>query len=131
MGQPESRLEWKLRLAKSLYDRNYREAQIQELINFIDWLMVLDDNRDARFDEMMRKYEEEKAMPTLSPYQKRFIAKGNQEALRLTLEVRFEPVPKDILDAVDKIDDRNLLMKLQRAAVQVATIDEFRNLLFD
>ena len=73
----------------------------------------------------------------MSPYQKRFIAKGRQEgrqeglreALLTTLEVRFEAVPEDIIDTVNQIENHSVLMKLQRAAIQTATIEEFRSLL--
>ena len=137
MGQPETRLEWKLRLARTLYDRDYQEEQIQQLIDFIDWLMVLDDKREERFDETIRKYEEEKTMPTMSPYQKRFMDKGKQvgqqeglrEALLITLAARFEVVPEDITDGVNRIENHKRLMTLQRAAVQIATMEEFRSLL--
>ena len=134
MGQPESRLEWKLRLAKSLYDRNYAETQIQELINFIDWLMVLDENRDTRFDEIMRKYEEDNTMPTISPYQKRFIAKGKQEGrseglqegrsemghelLRELLEERFGPLSLESIEKVNGLTEnqiKDLARRLMRA----------------
>ena len=130
--QPKTRLEWKLRLAKALYDRDYSEEQVQQLVDFIDWLMVLDERWETRFDEALRRYEEERTMPTLSPYQRRFIAKGELEGLReallVTLEVRFNGVPQDIIDAVNQIEDRNVLMKLQHAAVQIATVEEFRSL---
>ena len=57
------------------------------------------------------------------------LQEGLREALVLTLTARFEAVPKDIMNAIIALEDRDLLMKLQRAAVQSATIDEFRNLL--
>jgi hypothetical protein len=137
MGQPETRLEWKLWLARALYDRNYGEERIQQLVDFIDWLMVLDDKREERFDETIRKYEEEKTMPTMSPYQKRFLDKGKQvgqqqglrEALLITLAARFEVVPEDIADAINRIENHKRLITLQRAAVQITTIEEFRPLL--
>jgi hypothetical protein len=151
--QSESRLEWKLRLAKALYDRAYSELQIQQLVDFIDWLMVLDDRREARFDEALRQYEEERTMPTLSPYQKRFIAKGKaegreeglqegreegreegvlatlHEAVLEALSVRFHPVPEDIGVIVEQITDQSDLKRLLRAAIQATTVDEFRSLL--
>lgn len=99
--------------------------------------MVLDEKRDARFDQMIQKYEEEKTMVTLSPYQKRFIAKGKQEglqdglreALLLTLTVRFERISDDLRAALNQIEDHDTLTRLQQAAVQAATMDEFRSLL--
>jgi len=137
MGLLESRLEWKLRLAKSLYARGYSESQIQQLVDFIDWLMVLDDKREERFDETMRLYEAEQSMETLSPYQKRFIAKGKQEgrqegrqeSLLDLLEARFDQVPEDIIAEVNRIESPIVIKNLLLEASRVATLDEFRNVL--
>ena len=137
----ESRLEWKLRLSKALYDRSYDVGEIQQLLDFIDWLMVLDDRREAHFDAAIRQYEEEKTMPTLSPMQKRFAAigkqEGKQEGVLLTfhenileiLNLRFGPVPMDLSEAVQEVEDGRLLRSLHLAAVQVTSLDEFRRLL--
>jgi hypothetical protein len=91
--------------------------------------MVLDDQREVRFDETIRKYEVEHTMETLSPYQKRFIAKGKQEALLDFLEVRFGQVPGDIAETLHWIDSPALLKKLTRAAGVVTTLEEFRSIL--
>lgn len=131
--QPASRLEWKLRLAKALYDRDYDEAQIQQLINFIDWLMVLDDRREARFDAVLLQYEEERTMLAVSRLEQRFTVKGLLEGRREdvldNLVSRFDPIPEDITEAIQQITDQALLKKLHRAALQVETLDKFRDLL--
>jgi hypothetical protein len=129
MGQPESRLEWKVRLATSLYERGYSEMQIQQLVDFIDWLMVLDDRSDAHFDQIMLKYEEEHTMETLSPYQKRFIAKGKREAIMDLLEARFGQVPEEIIDSINRIVRPREFKRLLLAASQVTTLREFFSVL--
>ncbi len=137
MKQPETRLEWRVRLATSLYERGYSEGQVLQLVNFIDWLMVLDDEREERFDETMRIYEAEHTMETLSPYQKRFIARGKlegklegkREDLLIFLGARFEQAPEDIVVAVNRIESPDLLTRLLIAAGQVATLGDFRDLL--
>jgi hypothetical protein len=72
-------------------------------------------------------------METLSPYQKRFIAKGKlagqQETLVELLEARFGQVPDVIVEAVNQITRPRLLTKLVRDATQVSTLEEFRSLL--
>ena len=42
---PNGRLQWKLTLVKMLYQRGYTKEDILELFRFIDWLMVLPDDR--------------------------------------------------------------------------------------
>jgi hypothetical protein len=131
--KPESRLEWKLRLSKALYDRSYDVLQIQQLLDFIDWLMVLDDRREAHFDATIRKYEEEKTMPTMSSMQKCFRAEGAREMQREDileiLNLRFGSVPADLAETVQQIENGKQLRSLHLAAVQVTSLDEFRRLL--
>jgi hypothetical protein len=131
--KPESRLEWKLRLSKALYDRSYDVVQVQQLLDFIDWLMVLDDRREAHFDATIRKYEEEKTMPTMSPMQKRFMAKGavenRHEDILDILNLRFGSVPPEVAETVQQIENGKQLRTLLAAAVQVSTLDDFRRLL--
>jgi hypothetical protein len=137
MKLPETRLEWRVRLATPLYEHGYSNEHVLQLINFIDWLMVPDDEREERFDETMRIYEAEHTMETLSPYQKRFIAKGKiegnhegkREALLVFLRARFEQAPEDIVAAVNRIESPDLLTRLLVAAGQVATLGDFRSLL--
>ncbi len=133
MRKPESRLEWKLRLSKALYDRSYDVLQIQQLLDFIDWLMVLDDRREAHFDATIRKYEEEKTMPTMSSMQKCFRAEGAREMQREDileiLNLRFGSVPADLAETVQQIENGKQLRSLHLAAVQVTSLDEFRRLL--
>ena len=78
----------------------------------------------------MRKYEAENTVETLSPYQKRFIAKGKLEGKREDLLVflgsRFEEAPDDIVAAVNQIESPDLLTRLLIAAGQVATLGDFR-----
>ncbi len=76
-------------------------------------------------------------MPVLPPRQKRLIAYNKlqgaletlQENIIEILDLRFAPVPADIIEKVQQISERDILKGLHRAAVQVTTIHEFRNLL--
>ena len=137
MGKPESRLAWKVRLASSLYAHGYTDERVQQLVELIDWLMVLDDKREERFDETMRLYEAEHTMETISPYQKRFIAKGKregrqegrQESLLDVLEARFDDVPDYIIEAINLINDAGMLRTLIREASRVGSLEEFNSLL--
>jgi len=150
MNQLETRLEWKLRLAKDLFASNYNETRIQQLIEFIDWLMVLDDLREKTFDTALHQYEEESGMQTISPYQRRFIAKGRQEgrlegleegklegklegllegtqkAVLVVLALHFSPIPGDVVESIRKTTDVVALTRLLSFAAEVSTLEEFR-----
>jgi hypothetical protein len=74
-------------------------------------------------------------METLSPYQKRFIAKGKlegkQESILEILEARFGSRPEDIVLTVNRIHSRDSLAKLLLAAGQVTSLGDFRSLLIN
>ncbi len=56
------------------------------------------------------------------------LLEGQREYVLDILDLRFDPVPSDVIEAVRQITDHKLLKKLHRAAVQVATLEEFCDL---
>src|SRR5205823_13922997 len=60
---PESRLEWKLRLVKGLYERGFSRADVLAVLRVIDWAMALPDELAASCDQSLAEYEEERSMP--------------------------------------------------------------------
>ena len=49
-GDAESRLAWKLRPARQLFDRHWTREQIEELFQFLDWIMTLPEAFEDRFE---------------------------------------------------------------------------------
>ncbi|MEW6494254.1 MAG: hypothetical protein AB1589_17340 [Cyanobacteriota bacterium] len=45
------------------------------------------------------------------------------------LEVRFEVVPSEVIEAVNRIEDTSLLKQLLRQAIAIPSIEEFQQLL--
>jgi hypothetical protein len=62
-GSPTERQAWKVRLAKSLFDRGMDEEDVRQLFRFIDWVMALPEARDRLFWQEIETYQQEKAMP--------------------------------------------------------------------
>jgi hypothetical protein len=126
---PEDRFQWKLRLFKLLYERGYRKDDIVELMRFIDWIMVLPETLETRFDEAIFQYEEEHRMKYVTSFERYGIKKGqlqiSREAVLDNLQVRFERVPETIAEAISTINDLSLLKQLHRDAVTVKSVDEF------
>lgn len=139
--QPEDRLHWKLRLCKLLYERGYSKKDILELARFIDWLMILPETLETRFDEMLFQYEEEQKMRYVTTFERYFLKKGEkkgrqegrqetlQEAIIDTLKVRFDEVSDAILETIHSIDDLPYLKQLHQEAVSVSSLKEFQTLL--
>ena len=136
--RPERRLE-KLELVRSLYRRGFTREELEELRQFLDWLLVSPENLEKQFHTVVKDWEEERAMPVISPMEKRFTERGRrlgreegrvegrveglQEAqaqewarlVRTTLEVlerRLGPVPPRIAAALQEVEDRDALWSL-------------------
>ncbi|MCA9547293.1 MAG: hypothetical protein KC613_22980, partial [Myxococcales bacterium] len=73
---PQARLDAKLTLAKSLYDRGWRRDDVLNLYTFIDWTLRLPLDLAGRFHHDLAKFEEERRMPYVSTAERIGIEKG-------------------------------------------------------
>ena len=154
---PERRFDWKFRLYKLLYERGYDKQDILELTRFIDWVMVLPDDLQLRFDETITAYEEERRMQYVTSFERIGMEKGRQQGMlqgmqqgiqqgmqqgqeqgqleqsRLAvidvLSVRFATLPPTILTWLFQCKELGLLQALLRQAVTIPSLAEFEDLL--
>lgn len=130
---PQSRMQWKLRLVRMLYERGYTEERIRQLFRFMELMMTLREDLEREFYGDLARYEEERKMPVLTRFEQRAIQKGRREgavetarqALLDTLTFRFERVPAAITRRVNAIEDAELLRELHRTALGVASLEDF------
>lgn len=118
------------------------------LFEFMEWYMPLSGPRQAEFDSITRKnndqYREVAKMVTV--YEKRGIQKGRQvgrqegiqqglmqgilqdarESVVDNLQARFGKVSADITRRVSKVDDLEKLRELRRKAATVGSVKEFK-----
>lgn len=143
--KPASRLEEKLRLVRRLYERGYARADVLELFRFIDWLLVLPDAAERQFRTLLYRYEEDRAMTYVTSIERDAIQQGLEqgrelgleqgleqglrEAILATLEVRFAVTPDDIASALNQVSSVATLKALQRQAITIPSLDQFRQLL--
>lgn len=80
-ADPQSRLQWKTRLVRSLYASGRQRQDILELFRFIDWLMVLPDELANRFLETHWQYEEELQMRYVTSVERIGMKKGFEKGL--------------------------------------------------
>lgn len=81
------RLEWKLVLTKSLYDRGYTERDVVDLFRFLDWLIFLPQEFQRDFDDEIERFEEERKMPYLTSIERRGLERGVQQgSLEIVLD---------------------------------------------
>jgi hypothetical protein len=70
---------WKSQIIRSLYKRGHSATDVFNLFRFIDWLMLLPPQLEAKLDDELSKYEEEQKMPYISRYELRAMEKGEQK----------------------------------------------------
>jgi hypothetical protein len=122
---PSSRLEWKLKLVKGLYERGYSREEILELFRFIDWVMALPVELEDRFDEELSAFEEERKMQYVTSIERR----AKRAAVLEVLEIRFSPIPNEMIDQINQINDADFLSFLHRTAVVAESLEAFQQVL--
>jgi len=126
---PISRKSWKFRLTRRLYERGYGRADVINLLLFIDWAMALPQELEAAFRDELHQYEEERAMPYVTSFERFGIEKGAllaaREDLLDVLSIRFEQVPPSTAKTIEEIDDRDSLRWLHREAVKTPSMEDF------
>ena len=92
-----SRLVWKHRLVRQLYERGMGRQQVLDLFRFIDWVMALPAELDEEFWNEHLRYEAEQEMRYVTSVERIGIRKGRKEGkmslLKEMLVHRFSDLP--------------------------------------
>ncbi len=131
---PGERLQWKLTVAKSLYQRGYSRQDILELFRLINWMMTLPEELEQSFTLEMTNYEEDTKMPYITPLERFAIAKGRKEGILEKgresvieiLETRFDSVPEYLVETINQINNEGVLKVLFKRAITIASLGEFQ-----
>ncbi|AOX00162.1 transposase [Moorena producens PAL-8-15-08-1] len=129
----QQRYQIKLQVAKRLYQRGYGRQDILELFRLIDWLISLPDNWQTGFTEEIRRYEEESSMRYITSFERLARQEGieigllekGREWLLEVLRIRFEDVPRELVETINQIKEDSMLTMLHRQAITIASVEEF------
>jgi hypothetical protein len=132
-----ARLESKLNLVRSLYQKGYTKEMVIQLFRLIDWLMILPKELKEQFQTELTNYEEENKMPYITSIEEIGIEKGEQlgklknakESVIEVLETRFENVPETIVNSLNQINDIQYLKQLLKRAILIDSLVGFELLL--
>ncbi len=126
----QSRYDSKWKLTRMLYERNYTREQILNLYRFIDWIMVLPESLLQQFNDQHKEYEEGKKMPYITTAERIGKEEGMlidaREMVLEALDIRFNNVPKEICEKIKVLNNRMLLKKLLKSAIQSEDIEGFK-----
>lgn len=138
---PNTRLRWKIDLVKALYAKQLPRREIVELFRFIDWVMVLPEKYELRFERELKEIEEGEKMKYVTTIERRAIERGIEkgveqgsldtvrEVLIETLSLRFQRVPEELLETLHKLSDLKQLKSLHRQAILAGSLEEFEHAL--
>ncbi|MEI6043182.1 MAG: DUF4351 domain-containing protein [Chloroflexota bacterium] len=100
---PLQLLDWKVRLVEMLYQRNYEKEQVQQLLRFIDWIMVLPKDLEPLAQARLAQLEEDVKMAYVTSFERLGIEKGREEGLKEGLEKgREEGIEEGIKEGLVK-----------------------------
>jgi hypothetical protein len=122
---PESRLHWKLRLVRMLFEKGYNRQEIIRLFRFIDWVMVLPDELASNFKAELRRDEEAGRMRYVTSIERLAKIETNRENIIKILQTRFGAIPKLTVDDINSINDLSVLETLFTNAVTIPSVNAF------
>ncbi|WP_373481202.1 hypothetical protein [Geminocystis sp.] len=126
------REQWKWLFIRSLYEKGYSKLEIVKLFKFIDLMMSLPKELQQSLNLKIIKYEEERKMPLISPFEQMAMEKGIQQNLQNNivsiLQKRFEVIPSELIDKINNINDIQELQKLLLETISVNSIADFESL---
>ncbi len=134
---PESRLQWKLSLVRSLFSRGYSREDVLGLFRFIDWIMVLPEELARSFKAEVRSSEEAQRMRYVTSIERLakeegieegMLQKAREDVIKI-LQTRFGVAPSSLVEVINGIGDQSLLETLFTNAITVGSVEEFQQLL--
>lgn len=70
--------QWKKRLVQLGYERGYSRENIVDLFTFIDWVMVLPEEMEIKFEAELTEFEKEQRMEYVTSIERRGIEQGKK-----------------------------------------------------
>lgn len=98
--QPSERLNWKLRLSKSLYRRGYERQDIVELLLLLDRMMRLPEPLELVFRDELKQFEEENQMPYMSSFERIGREEGIQQGIQQGLKQGQQEKAKNLIQSL-------------------------------
>ncbi|MEK8016849.1 MAG: hypothetical protein VSS75_008270 [Candidatus Parabeggiatoa sp.] len=121
-------------MGTALYEeQDYSEREMWGLCAFLDWVFTLPNELTLQFDDFVKDYEEAKKMRYVTTWERRGFNEGilqnSRENITDILELRFQQVPKTLVQKLDSFDDTSWLSQLHKKAVLVGSLKEFEQLI--
>lgn len=140
-GNPAARYDWKLRLLKGLYERNFTKLQAQRLFHVMDWVMKLPPVLKRQLIGTVLAIEKERTVPLLSPTEQMWqedgiaigLERGARQALhretQRILKMRFGQPGLELMPLVEKVQNAAAIESFLDAVETAPDVDSLRKFL--
>ncbi|BBH40687.1 hypothetical protein myaer102_32670 [Microcystis viridis NIES-102] len=137
-GKLPEREQWKWRLIRGLYEKEFEREQIIKLFEIIDNMMTLSPELQSSLESKIKQFEEEKTMPLMSNMELRGIERGKEigkeigaleksrDAIKTVLTVRFGQISSEIEEIIGKMTNPTILEELLKLAATANSLAEFK-----
>jgi hypothetical protein len=126
---PESRRQWKFRLARGLYERGWKGEQVRQFFLFLAWRLDLPPTLEELFRQDVTQYEESNKMSKMTTYEKSIRAEILLHTIEALVKARFPQTSETILPEIRQILDYDVLMEIFHTALKAESLDEIRPLM--
>ncbi|MBD2620286.1 transposase, partial [Microcystis flos-aquae FACHB-1344] len=133
-GKLPEREQWKWRLIRGLYEKEFEREQIIKLFEIIDNMMTLSPELQSSLESKIKQFEEERTMPLMSNMELRGIEQGKEigaleksrDDIKTVLTVRFGQISSEIEEIIGKITNPTILEELLKLAATANSLAEFK-----
>jgi Domain of unknown function (DUF4351) len=112
----QDRKEWKFRLTRMLYERDYERQDILRIFRFLDWILELPEGLKQEFNVDLKRYEQEKQMPYITSIERMGIAEGLQQGLQQEQERQRSLVSRLLTRRVGSVPE-NLVKQVEQLTI--------------
>ncbi|MFN6008980.1 MAG: hypothetical protein ACK47N_02455, partial [Microcystis sp.] len=132
------REQWKWKLIRGLYEKEFEREQIIKLFEIIDNMMTLSPELQSSLESKIKQFEEERTMPLMSNMELRGIEQGKKigkeigvlenarDFVKKVLENRLGDIPGDIGQCLNDASVISVLEEMLKAALIVNSFEECR-----
>jgi hypothetical protein len=133
-GKLPQREQWKWKLIRGLYEKEFEREQIIKLFEIIDNMMTLSTELQSSLESKIKQFEEERTMPLISNMELRGIERGKEigalensrDAIKTVLTVRFGEISSEIEEIIGKMTNPTILEELLKLAATDHSLAEFK-----
>ena len=137
-GKLPQREQWKWRLIRGLYEKEFEREQIIKLFEIIDNMMTLSPELQSSLESKIKQFEEERTMPLISNMELRGIERGKEigkeigalenarDFVKTVLQARLGEVPLDVEQYLNKVSVLSTLQEIVKLAATANSLAEFK-----